>query len=95
LGKPCTTRPPKGAVTEGLISALRENKPEILALLGAGKPSNHSVVEDSGKLYPNLGHPPHSRQELVWLIDYLSDPKAFAAWFEKLMQRADPAEWSE
>lgn len=77
-------------MTQDLIAGLRDNKPAILARLGVEKPSNPAKAKGL-----NPSRPPRTRDELVWLIDYLSDPKAFATWFEELMQRDDTAEFSE
>jgi hypothetical protein len=41
---------------------------------------------------PPLDRPPGSREELARLINHLGNPAAFASWFQRLMEKVDPAE---
>ena len=71
---------PASRVPPTLKDAVREHKPEILALLsdqprhGDGQP-------------PPLDRPPETEKELRRLINHLADPVAFSAWLEELMER--------
>ena len=94
-GETLRYKAPKGAITEDLKSALKENKPAILALLGGTSRRNFQEHQVSDRQLPDLSRPPSTKKELAWLIDYLADPEAFAAWLERLMQQTDPAERSE
>jgi hypothetical protein len=77
---------PKSKVPAGLVDSLRQHKAEIMSLVCQRK----AQVGD-GQL-PPLDRPPETEMELRRLTDYLADPVAFSLWFQRLMEKADPAE---
>lgn len=57
-----------------------------------GKKSSVHSLENEVPEVAEGGRPPKTEAELRRLIDYLADPVAFAAWFERLMGQTDPTE---
>jgi hypothetical protein len=79
---------PGSKVPRELVPEIRQHKAEIISLVCQRK----AAVGD-GQL-PPLDRPPGTELELRRLMDYLADPAAFSLWFQRLMEKADPAELS-
>jgi hypothetical protein len=77
---------PRSKVPADLIEELRCHKTEIIDLVRQPK------VQVCGGQLPPLDRPPETELELRRLMDCLADPVAFSLWFQRLMEKADPAE---
>jgi hypothetical protein len=82
------------------VHSLENEVAQVAEVLNeGGKFSGHSLENEVAQVAeglpiegPPLDRPPTTEAELRRLMDYLSDPAAFAQWFERLMEQADPAE---